>query len=355
MPLVEPASPPLTASSRSETPLRDVRLPAFAPRVPWFGADLQTLRNVLVSPRTPAALSTTERIALPLLDGSGDVLHASVDTPTNEHASSQRPTIVLIHGLSGSDESSYMRASRDFHLARGHRVVRMNLRGAGASRASCRAQYHAGRSEDLDDALRGLPAQWRSPGLALVGYSLGGNMLLKFTAEFAPQHPVVAVASVSAPIDLAAASQRFLDKRNWVYHQHLLRNMKQECFAAPVPPNVDERAAIESCRSILEFDERVVAPRNGFDGAAHYYAVNHARQFLPEIAVPSLVVHALDDPWIPASAYTRFDWSQNPYLLPVLPRGGGHVGFHARGDTETFHDRCIGAFFDHVFRETAAR
>ncbi len=327
--------------------------PAFAPRAPWWGADLQTLRNVLVGgPRTNAD-SSSERIALPLHDGSGDVLQASVDLPSDPTRAQGRPTVVLIHGLSGTDESTYMVASRDFHLRRGHRVVRMNLRGAGASRASCRTQYHAGRSQDLDEALRGLPAAWRDAGLLLVGYSLGGNMLLKFTAEYASRHPVLACASVSAPIDLAAASRRFLDRRNWFYHRHLLHNMKLECFDAPESPDRAERHAIKSCRSILEFDERVVAPRNGFESAEHYYAVNHARQYLASIAHPTLVVHALDDPWIPAEAYTSYAWSQNPHLVPVLSGGGGHVGFHARGDTDTFHDQCIGHFVDHVLEDAA--
>ncbi|MDP6980754.1 MAG: alpha/beta fold hydrolase [Myxococcota bacterium] len=333
--------------NRDERP-RPPSFPAFEPRAPWWGPDLQTLRNVLVGgPRTSPA-EQSDGITLPLLDGSGDVLHASIDVPEDTGRAAKLPTVVLIHGLSGTGESAYMLASRDFHLRRGHRVVRMNLRGAGASRATCRTQYHAGRSEDLDEALRGLPTAWREAGLLLVGYSLGGNMLLKFTAQYASRHPVVAAASVSAPIDLAAASRRFLDRRNWFYHRHLLRNMKLECFAAPEPPSDAERRAIESSRSILEFDERVVAPRNGFDGAEHYYAVNHARQYLASIEHPTLVVHALDDPWIPADAYTSYDWSQNPELVPVLSRGGGHVGFHARGDTDAFHDQCIGRFIDHV-------
>ncbi len=322
------------------------RFPEFAPRAPWWGADLQTLRNVVVGNAGRSDEDDTQRIALPLLDGSGDVLWAAVDEPEDASRVGDRPTVVLIHGLSGTDESVYMLASRDYHLRRGHRVVRINLRGAGASRATCRAQYHAGRSEDLDEALRGLPAEWRSAGLLLVGYSLGGNMLLKFAAEYADEHPIAAFASVSAPIDLAAASRRFLDRRNWVYHQHLLRNMKKECFAATEPPDAEESEAIESCRSILEFDERVVARRNGFEGADHYYAVNHARQYLEAIAHPTLVIHALDDPWIPSVAYTTYAWSKNPHLTPVLPRGGGHVGFHGRGDTFAFHDRCIGLFFD---------
>ncbi|MCP4036377.1 MAG: alpha/beta fold hydrolase, partial [bacterium] len=154
-----------------------------------------------------------------MLDDSGDVLAACVDEPRQP---APLPTVILIHGLSGSEQSAYMRASSAFHRRRGHRVVRLNLRGAGPSRPSCHEQYHAGRSEDLHDALLGLPAVLSQHGIVLVGYSLGGNMLLKFTAEHGARFPIVAVASVSAPIDLAAASNRFLAHRNWIYHRHLL-------------------------------------------------------------------------------------------------------------------------------------
>jgi len=101
---------------------------------------------------------------------------------------------------------------------------------------------------------------------------------------------------------------------------------------------------VRAARSIWEFDEKLVAPRNGYRDAAHYYAENNARRFLPDVRTPTLVVHALDDPWIPGGVYLDFPWSRNASLLPLLPRGGGHVGFHARDDRTPWHDRCIAAF-----------
>ena len=210
----------------------------------------------------------------------------------------------------------------------------------------CGQQYHAGRTEDLRDALHELPETLTAHGLLLVGYSLGGNMLLKFLAEYAAAFPILAAASVSAPIDLAAASARFLDARNWIYHKHLLHSMKRECFDGTMAVSSSERQVIMACRSILEFDERVVAPRNGFRDAAHYYWENHARRFLTKIEIPTMLVHALDDPWIPSQAYTSYPWHQNRSLHPILSKSGGHVGFHARGGTSPYHDRCFGAFTD---------
>ena len=327
--------------------------PAFEPCSPWWGADLQTLRNAIVPPQPIADHGNQRRVHLPMTDGSGDELTALLDTPNSlENPSSQSlPLIVLIHGLSGSEDSAYVLTSTRFWLARGHCVLRLNLRGAGPSRARCHHQYHAGRTKDLRDALSSLAPHLTERGLIPIGYSLGGNMLLKFMAEYAEQFPIIAAASVSAPIDLAAASRRFLDLRNWVYHRHLLSSMKRECFGGKREIGPDERRRIMESRSILQFDEEVVAPRNGFRDAAHYYHENNARRFLADIQKPTLLLHSLDDPWIPAQAYTEFPWHKTPQLVPVLAKGGGHVGFHSERGGAAYHDQCIGLFVDRILQE----
>ena len=320
----------------------DFDAPAFRARAPWWGADLQTLRNAIIGSRATPPVSIKARLSFPMSDDTGDVLAAAFTEPLQRVAGT--PLVVLVHGLSGSEDSAYMLTSTRFWSERGYRVLRLNLRGAGPSREHCLQQYHAGRTQDLRDVLRGLPENELVNGLILVGYSLGGNMLLKFMAEFGCDFPIVASASVSAPIDLAAASRRFLDARNWVYHQHLLRSMKHECFGGPVAVSDEEREVILSCRTILEFDERIVAPRNGFRDAAHYYHENHARRYLGEITTPTLLIHARNDPWIPANAYTSYPFADNPQLHPVLTPSGGHVGFHVRNESEPYYDHCIHAF-----------
>ncbi|MEM9174445.1 MAG: alpha/beta fold hydrolase [Myxococcota bacterium] len=279
-------------------------------------------------------------------DGSGDALVADhVAVPPGAPQRSEAPLVVLVHGLGGTSESAYIQTTTAHLHALGHAVLQLNLRGAGASRPHCAAQYHAGRSRDLHDALAGLPDPLASNGLVVVGYSLGGNMILKFAAEFGGIRGAV---SISAPIDLEAASFRFLDPRNRLYHAHLLRGMKEEMASTPGGLDPDEREALARVQTILDFDERIVAPRNGFASAKDYYDRNHARQFLGEIRVPTLLMHALDDPWIPGTSYTDFDWSKTPDLEALLPRGGGHVGFHARGDRVPWHDRWLGVFLDRL-------
>lgn len=324
------------------------RLPAFRPRAPWWGGDLQTLRNFIVRPQPRFDGAVSERLVLPLADGSGDRLSALLQRPA-EAASGERgdaPLVVLVHGLAGSEESHYMGASAAHLLARGHPVMRLNLRGAGPSRPLCRLQYHAGRSGDLRDALRALSEGLVGRGIVLVGYSLGGNLLLKFLAEYGADFPIRAAVSVSAPIDLEAASRRFLDRRNLVYQWHMLRHMKREALADGARLDPGERAAVSRTRSVWEFDDVFVAPRNGFAGAVDYYTRNMARRFMPEIRVPTLLIHALDDPWIPAEPYTSFPWHENRVLAALLPRSGGHVGFHGHEGGAPWHDRQIAAFFE---------
>ena len=323
--------------------MAEPEFPAFRPRAPWWGPDLQTLRNMLRGPvlTLPPGVAA-KRFSLPLTDGSGDVLSARGLLPSSgAPARPDAPLVVLVHGLGGSEDSAYLGVTAAHLLDGGWRVVQLNLRGAGPSRATCRQQYHAGRTGDFRDALAALPEDWTRDGVVAVGFSLGGNMVLKYAAESGGLRGVV---SVSAPIDLSAASYRFLDARNRFYHAWLLAGMKREALAEGAAVTEEERRVLPNLKSILEFDEKIVAPRGGFADAADYYARNHARQFLGAIALPALLIHAQDDPWIPASAYTGYPWHGNPHLRPLLPRGGGHVGFHDADSRVPWHDRCVAAF-----------
>ncbi len=315
--------------------------PDFVPRWPWRGGDLQTLRNYVLAHRADLAGYAAERLRLELHDSSGDALIGTLNRP-RENA---RPPVVLVHGLTGCEDSAYIRATAAHLLDRGHPVLRLNLRGAGLSRSHCRFQYHAGRSDDLRHALAGLDHGLVDGGVLLVGYSLGANMLLKFLAEEGETGRVLAAASVSAPIDLAAASRRMMAPRNRIYHRYMLRRMKDECLAPGAEVTAGERTAVSAARSVYEFDDVFVGPRNGFAGAEDYYARCSAGRMLADIRVPTLVISAGDDPWIPLAAYEGVDWRANPDLHPLLPEGGGHVGFHGRGHDAEWHDRCIACFF----------
>lgn len=321
------------------------RLPPFRPRAPWWGGDLQTLRNILTRARVDLSPYPERRFELPMRDGSGDRLQAVLNNPAQAR---DVPLVVLIHGMSGCEDSAYIRAGAAHFLALGYPVIRLNLRGAGPSRATCRGFYYAGGSQDLRDAMAGLGQHVGEPGVVLIGYSLGGNMLIKYLAEIdagANDETVPrAAATISVPLDLALTARALMRPRNALYQRWLLAGLKTESTAPGAELTTEEKRAIDGARDIPEFDDRFTAPRNGFAGAADYYAHCSAARFIARVCVPTLVIHARDDPWIPPAAYDGVDWAANPHVTLLTTRRGGHVGFHGADDRVPWHDRRAAAF-----------
>lgn len=298
----------------------------FVARAPWWGGDLQTLRNYL-SPRARRAPAPPARpIKLTTDDDSGDILLGLLSEPADE--ADERPLIVLLHGLGGSATSPYMRQAAAWFVARGHPVLRLNLRGAGDSGATCRLDYHAGLSADLGAALRGLPAEPARHGVVAVGFSLGGNILLKYLGETGDRSGLLAAASVSAPIDLARTSRNIRRPRNSLYQYALLRDFVRQVLRPGAVLDPKQRAAVRAARDFYEIDNTFVAPRNGFADADDYYRRAMALPYLTSIKIPTLVVQAGDDPIVPSASYRQVDWRANRNLYPLITEGGGHVGFH---------------------------
>jgi predicted alpha/beta-fold hydrolase len=299
----------------------------FRPRFPWWGGDLQTLRNTLMQDAPDPGPFT--RLLLPLPDG--DALACAWHEAPG-------PPVVLVHGLTGTEDSQHTRRSAAFFLARGNAVARLNLRGAGPSRATSRRSYHAGAGGDIAHALAALP---RPPRYA-VAVSLGGTQL--FHALCHPALPrLAAAATIGAPVDLLATSRRMMAWRNGLYHRVILRGMQREAAAlAGHLPQACLDAALRAT-SVYGFDDAYVAPLNGFAGADDYYARCSLAPVIQEIATPTLCLTAADDPWVPAATYDAVRWTGAVRKL-VTP-GGGHVGFHDARADGTWADRAVAEFF----------
>ena len=175
--------------------------------------------------------------------------------------------------------------------------------------------------------------------------SLGGSILLNHLAATGDDAGLVAAATISAPIDLAGAAERLIQPRNWLYHRRLLAAMKAGAAAGAAAVSPAERAALENARNVVEYDDRFIAPRFGFAGAAGYYAACSANRQLDRITRPCLLVHAADDPWIPARAYRAVAWPSLPAARHLMAAGGGHVGFHAKDARWPWSLAAIGRFF----------
>ncbi len=310
--------------------------PPFRPRAPWWGGDLQTLRNTIMWRDTPLP-SKSERLFFPLRDDSGDRLTGMLERPAKPVKS---PLVVLIHGLTGSEDSAYLRASAAFHLARGRRVLRLNLRGSGPSRAICGGHYHAGCARDVRDALAGLHESLTSEGLFVTGFSLGGNVLINLLARYGEELPIRGAVSVSAPIEPEQTARRLMAGRNFFYHRWLLKKMKSEASAPGAHLSDRERRAIAAARTILEFDDQFVARRFGFNNAPNYYYRTAGARVIRDIRVPAWLLHARDDPWIPTAPYEALRERTPPGVRIIVAPGGGHVGFHGAGHAEPWHDHC---------------
>ena len=317
----------------------------FRARFPWKGGDLQTVRNALAKPAvdlTPWSEETLRFVLPDGKDGTSDVLIGQLARP---EPGSSKAMVILIHGLTGCEDSVYVRATARHLLLAGFTVLRLNLRGAGPTLPLCHEQYHAGRTEDLDAVIRQLPPGLKGAGVCAVGYSLGGNMLLKYQGEQGSRTPIAAAVTVSAPIDLAATSQRFHRRRNYVYKRYLLDRMKTDAIAARGGLPAPYKAAVQQSRSIYEYDDVYIAPRYGFGTADAYYAAVSANRFMPAVRAPTLMIHALNDPWIASQSYKAFRWQDVPALKPLIQASGGHVGFHGQGSSAPWHDRQILEFF----------
>lgn len=319
--------------------------PPFVARPPWWGGDLQTMRNLLMRERADLSAFGAERIEFPDRNGGGDILLGALNKPAEASGDGRRQSLMLlIHGLTGDEDSRYMRATAQYLLSLGHPVLRLNLRGAGPSRPRCRGRYHAGRSDDIRSVLGRLDGRLAADGIVLVGFSLGGNIMLKYLAEQGSRAPVLGAVSISAPIDLKSTQVRMLARRNRRYHDYMLAQMKADVAEPGIPSDDGERDGMAAIRTIWQFDQEIVAPSAGFAGADDYYAKCSAKPMLGAIRAPTLLIHARNDPWIPAAMYEDIADLGNRKLTLLLPNGGGHVGFHGLGSRVAWHDRCIARF-----------
>jgi predicted alpha/beta-fold hydrolase len=323
---------------------KTIAFPPFRPRLPWLGGDLQTLRNTFTYRSPDFTPYPEQRLFLPMADGTGDSLWALLNRPAVD---TKKPVIILIHGLTGCETSRNVMTSAAYHLRRGYPVLRLNLRGAGPSLGKCSQHYHAGRSADIREALQALPTELASRGIFIAGVSLGANVLLKMLGENTGLDNVRAAAATCAPIDLRMAQLRIMAGRNAVYHWHLLKGMLRDARRLPSKHVTDLPGALARVRNVYDFDDLIVAPNNGFDGAPDYYRRSSAAPLLDSIRVPTLLVHPHSDPWIPARMYLERTWPETGATTLLMPPDGGHVGFHATDDPHPWHDRCIGLFFDH--------
>lgn len=254
------------------------------------------------------------------------------------------PTLVLLHGLEGSSESAYILGTAEKAFVAGFNVVRLNQRNCGGTERLTQTLYHSGRSGDFRAIVLELIERDRLPAIFFAGFSMGGNLALKMAGEFGDSAPAElrGIVAVAPCLDLAACSDALNERRNFLYNRYFVKSLKRRMRdKARIFPDVYATngwmTELGRVRNVRQFDEVITARFCGFEGADDYYARSSAMHFLEAIRVPTLMLTAQDDPFVPFAIFRMAVIDKNPNIQLVAPRHGGHCAFIAQeGGDERF-------------------
>ena len=240
------------------------------------------------------------------------------------------PTVVLVHGLEGSSESRYMRgiAAKAFHA--GFNVIRLNQRTCGGTEHLSPTLYNSGLSSDYRAIVKELIHHDGLDRVWLVGYSMGGNLVLKTAGELGRTELALAgVAAVCPNINPTICAHALEEPRNWIYHRHFVTRLKARLRRkASLFPGKWDLSMLAHITTISQFDDYYTARDGGYRDGADYYDRAGSRHVLDRIAVPALIITAQDDPFIPYTMFTDAKIQENPQITMVAPQYGGHCGFY---------------------------
>jgi hypothetical protein len=288
-------------------------------------------------PRPPFLLPVQEEaIEVDSADGSRVLCHCHWKP---EPLRASRLTVVLLHGLEGSSDSRYIRGLAARAWSKGMNVIRMNMRNCGGSEQLTPTLYHSGRSADVGAVIEHFAKKFHLERIALVGYSMGGNMVLKLAGEWGARACLCAVATVCPVIDLAPSADALHEPANRMYERHFLRGLMRRIRrkADLYPETYHQISGLGPIRSIREFDDKIVAPHSGFRDADDYYYRAASARVIDRIAVPTLILIANDDPFIRLFPATRETLLQNPHIYFVETAHGGHCAFLSRSHGQARH------------------
>ena len=304
----------------SQTP-KDTR--PFTPRRWLRGGHVQTLASFVI-PR---------RFHLPRSEERFVEVEPGVKVLCHCHWQSDRTralTIIIVHGLEGSSDSQYMLGITEKALAAGMNVIRFNQRNCGGTDNLAPVLYHSGLSTDVAAVAREVIAHDGVSHLALVGFSMGGNIVLKLAGEWGSEAPpqLRAVAVCCPAIDLATSADALHEPSNRIYEQYFLRALRRRMLQkARLFPGHFDTSRLRGICSLREFDDKVTAFDCGFQGVDDYYDRASAAHVVERITVPTLILYAANDPFVKITAETRQKLSRNPNITFVETTDGGHCAF----------------------------
>ena len=241
-----------------------------------------------------------------------------------------RPTLLLLHGLEGSADAHYMRGLADKGWAAGFNVVRLNQRNCGGTDHLSEGVYHSGLTADPMAVIRELIDRDGLPSIVVAGYSLGGNLAARMAGEYGETTPpeVKAFAAVSPTIDLTICVDALERRSNFLYQWNFVRDLKGRIRRkVRLYPEVYREDALRRLRTVRQFDDRYTAPMSGFRDAGDYYHRASALRVIVRARVPTLILAADDDPFVPVEQFRRPEVAGNPHVTVIVTHHGGHCGF----------------------------
>jgi len=297
----------------------------FKPAWPLRNGHLQTLWPFLFQRRFCVPFQQ-ERVEL--LDGDFmDVFWCGPyfqDHPTRHTDHSARPIVMILHGLGGCFESHYVKGMIKSLHRHGYRVVFIHARGCSGESNRLLRTFHAADTSELDSVVQIIRQRYPGSLITALGFSLGASILLKWLGT---QNTITAAAAVSVPFNLADTARTLNRGFSRVYQSYLLRRLKlltlNKINAGHL---ITTKNKLRALTSLADYDQQITAPINGFDNTQQYYQVASCTQYLTNIQNPTLIVHALDDPFVPKHAVPSAQELATPVTLE-LSNTGGHVGF----------------------------
>lgn len=320
----DPADPILAAATSSRSSIPDWLAP-FVPRRGLRNGHIQTIVGNYL-PRPPLDLPTRPEAVLVDPSDNSRVMCYGHWHPAETVSS--RLTLILVHGLEGSSDSRYMQGMAVRAWNAGCNVVRMNMRNCGGTDHLTPTLYNSALSGDVGAVVNHYADRLGVSRVALVGYSMGGNLVLKLAGEWGARTPLSAVAAVCPALDLAAGADALHQPSNRIYEWHFLRRlMRRYRRKAELFPERYQVNGIGPVRSIREFDDKIVARYCGYRDADDYYYRAAAARVVDRIAVPTFVLRALDDPFIRFTPETRAKILANGNIHLVETEHGGHCAY----------------------------
>ena len=273
----------------------------------------------------------------------GDFLDLDLITAGNSKS------VLLLHGLEGSSQSQYIVGMADLFSRNGYDVIMINHRSCSGEMNKMLTMYHSGFTDDLHLVSNWLNDRYNS--FSIIGFSMGGNMALKYLGDGLHVLPnkLKAAVGVSVPCDLGSSSRKITHWTNYLYDKNFLQTLiKKANIKAEQFPELINSNDLKKIKSLVTFDEYFTGPIHGFTGAQDYYDQSNSLQYLPSLQKPALLINSLDDPFLTPTCFP-FEIAENSKLLHfTATRYGGHVGFMMKGRKKLFVDDVVFDFIESI-------